>query len=209
MIYTTNRAKNIKIINKAELCKSVIFNGKEYIQTGMESGPITIYGWSFNEVYITFKDDITDFSEAFDGCDALTEIPENLFANCPKVNTFFQTFALCKSLKSIPTGLFAHNPEVTDFSGTFSGCEALKSIPTSLFDNNRKIEVFSGLFSNCTSLKGESPYTVVEGKKVHLYERELYPELFEEPGLHFGVFENCTGLTDYAKMPSVWQKFQD
>ena len=60
-----------------------------------------------------------------------------------------------------------------------------------------------------TSLKGESPYTVVEGKKVHLYERELYPELFEEPGLHFGVFEYCTGLTDYANMPSVWQKFQD
>ncbi|MCS2444931.1 hypothetical protein NXU86_10060 [Phocaeicola vulgatus] len=58
-------------------------------------------------------------------------------------------------------------------------------------------------------MKGESPYTVVEGKKVHLYERELYPELFEEPGLHFGVFEYCTGLTDYANMPSVWQKFQD
>ncbi len=169
MIYTTNRAKNIKIINKAELCKSVIFNGKEYIQTGMESGPITIYGWSFNEVYITFKDDITDFSEAFDGCDALTEIPENLFANCPKVNTFFQTFALCKSLKSIPTGLFDNNRKVSDFSYTFYGCSALT---------------------------GESPYTMIGDQKVHIYERNNYLYIFSKIENRTGTFSGCNGLTD-------------
>ena len=169
LIYTTNRAKNIKIINKAELCKSVIFNGKEYIQTGMESGPITIYGWSFNEVYITFKDDITDFSEAFDGCDALTEIPENLFANCPKVNTFFQTFALCKSLKSIPAGLFDNNRKVSDFSYTFYGCSALT---------------------------GESPYTMIGDQKVHIYERNNYLYIFSKIENRTGTFSGCNGLTD-------------
>ena len=150
-----------------------------------------------------------NFAWLFYNCRKLESIPEKLFANCPAVTDFSSSFAACKRLVSIPSALFAHNPNVTDFSYAFSDCSFITSIPASLFDNNRKIEVFSGLFSNCTSLKGESPYTVVEGKKVHLYERELYPELFEEPGLHFGVFEYCTGLTDYANMPSVWQKFQD
>ena len=150
-----------------------------------------------------------NFAWLFYNCRKLESIPEKLFANCPAVTDFSSSFAACKKLVSIPSALFAHNPNVSDFSYAFADCSFITSIPASLFDNNRKIEVFSGLFSNCTSLKGESPYTVVEGKKVHLYERELYPELFEEPGLHFGVFENCTGLTDYAKMPSVWQKFQD
>ena len=188
LIYTTNRAKNIKIINKAELCKSVIFNGKEYIQTGMESGPITIYGWSFNEVYITFKDDITDFSEAFDGCDALTEIPENLFANCPKVNTFFQTFALCKSLKSIPTGLFAHNPEVTDFSGTFMDCSTLKSIPENLFANCPKVTDFSETFDGCAKLTSIPENLFANCPKVTTFGRHSRAYIS-------GAFSNCTSLT--------------
>ena len=200
LIYTTNRAKNIKIINKAELCKSVIFNGKEYIQTGMESGPITIYGWSFNEVYITFKDDITDFSEAFDGCDALTEIPENLFANCPKVNTFFQTFALCKSLKSIPTGLFAHNPEVTDFSGTFMDCSTLKSIPENLFANCPKVTDFSETFDGCTSLT-TIPEKLFANNPSAAYFCGMY-------SYETGTFQGCTSLQSipenlFANNPEV------
>ena len=246
---------NIKLIHKAEYCKSIIADGKELI-TGDEYGEIRVPELNDEKVYITFKEELTDFSDAFYRCLALKSIPEQLFANnaevtnfsgtffgcislksiptglfanCPKVTKFSLTFYGCTALKAIPEKLFANNPEVTDFSGTFSGCtalttipenlfannpavtdfeqtfdgcSALKSIPTSLFDNNRKIEVLLGLFSNCTSLKGESPYTMIGDKKVHLYERQNYPEHFTAPINFWDCFHNCTGLTDYDQIPS-------
>ena len=218
---------NIKLIHKAEYCKSIIADGKELI-IGNERGELVVPELNDEKVYITFKEDLTDFSDAFYGClalksipenlfannpevadfactfwncKALTEIPENLFANCPKVTDFSYIFA-ATSISSIPENLFANNLEVTDFTGTFLGCLKLEQIPNKLFDNNRKIKVFSGLFSNCTSLKGESPYTMIGDKKVHLYERQNYPEHFTAPINFWDCFHNCTGLTDYDQIPS-------
>lgn len=224
--------KHVKLVDDATFCKSIIADGKELI-TGNESGPLRVLELNDEKVYITFKEDLTSLANAFSGCSALKSLPanlfannrkvnsfrltfsgcsalttisENLFANCPKVNTFFQTFALCKSLKSIPTGLFAHNPEVTDFSGTFSGCSALESIPEKLFANNTKVTNFSYTFKNCSALIGESPYTMIDGQKVHLYERANYPEHFTTPTSTYHAFGNCTGLTDYAQIPTNWKE---
>ena len=255
MIYNTGT--NVKLINKAEYCKSIIADGKELI-TGKESGEIRVPELNDEKVYITFKEDATDLSSTFYGCSALKSIPENLFANCPKATDLSSTFYGCWALKSIPENLFANCPEVTDFSDafgktsvtsipenlfahntevtsfattfqecpflttipeklfannpevtnfayTFSGCSALKSIPENFFANNTKVTNFSYTFKNCSALTGESPYTMIGDQKVHLYERQNYPEHFTTP-INFGdCFYECTKLTDYAQIPSDWK----
>ena len=256
LIYQTGT--NVKLINSAEYCKSIIADGKELI-TGKESGELVVPELNDEKVYITFKEDVTDFSGAFNSCTSLKSIPENLFANNPAVTNFsytfysctsltsipenlFQncspdeifeeTFCDCTSLQSIPEGLFANCPKAAGFSFTFSGCSALKSIPENLFANNTKVTDFSGTFVDCTSLKsipenlfanntkvtnfyvtfsgckaltGESPYTMIDGQKVHIYERQNYPEHFTTPTDFNYTFMSCTGLTDYAQIPSDWK----
>ena len=188
------------------------------------------------KVYITFKEDLTDFSDAFLGCTLLTAIPKNLFAHNPAVTSFQGTFSACSALTAIPENLFASNPAVTDFGSTFSNCSALatipeklfancpkvtsfsrtflacktlKSVPAGLFDNNRKVTDFGsrfyGLFHNCSALTGESPYTVIDGQKVHLYERANYPEHFTAPSNVHNTFRECYNLTDYNQIPSNWK----
>ena len=310
---TYNTGTNVKLIHKAEYCKSIIADGKELI-TGNERGEIRVLELKDPKVYITFKEDLTSLANAFENCTSLTTIPENLFANCPNVTKFKETFFICtalksipeklfannrkvtefdysfkncikltsvpanlfannpavisfnatfenctslttipenlfannpvvtsfdftfdgcKALQSIPIGLFANNPKVTIFQGTFSGCSALAtipenlfasnpkvtefghsfknctkltSVPAKLFDNNRKVIDFDFTFNGCTALTGESPYTMIDGQKVHLYERADYPEHFTAPTDFWKCFENCTGLTDYIQIPSNWKK---
>ena len=224
--------KHVKLVDDATFCKSIIADGKELI-TGEEYGAIRVLELKDEKVYITFKEDLTSLANAFSGCSALKSIPENLFANCPKATDFSYTFFGCKALTAIPEGLFANNPKVTIFQGTFSYCSALKSLPTNLFANNRKVNsfrlTFSGCsalesiseklfanntkvtnfsytFKNCSALIGESPYTMIDGQKVHLYERADYPEHFTTPTSTYQAFGNCTGLTDYAKIPTNWKE---
>ena len=221
----------VKLINKAEYCKSIIADGKELIVTGNESGELIVPELKDPKVYITFKEGITDFSDVFLGCTKLTSVPANLFANHPnatsfsgaffgcmslksipaglfannrKVTDFYSTFFGCTSLAAIPENLFANNPEVTSFNFTFYGCKALTSIPANLFDNNRKVTDFAYTFYGCKALTGESPYTMIDGQKVHLYERANYPEQFTAPENSDRCFYGCTGLTDYSQIPTDW-----
>ena len=226
---------NVKLIHKAEYCKSIIADGKELI-TGNERGELVVPELNDEKVYITFKEDLTDFSDAFLGCTLLTAIPKNLFAHNPAVTSFQGTFSACSALTAIPENLFASNPAVTDFGSTFSNCSALatipeklfancpkvtsfsrtflacktlKSVPAGLFDNNRKVTDFGsrfyGLFHKCSALTGESPYTVIDGQKVHLYERANYPEHFTAPSNVQNTFRECYNLTDYNQIPSNWK----
>ena len=224
--------KHVKLVDDATFCKSIIADGKELI-TGEEYGAIRVLELKDEKVYITFKEDLTSLANAFSGCSALKSIPENLFANCPKATDFSYTFFGCKALTAIPEGLFANNPKVTIFQGTFSYCSALKSLPANLFANNRKVNsfrlTFSGCsalesiseklfanntkvtnfsytFKNCSALIGESPYTMIDGQKVHLYERADYPEHFTTPTSTYQAFGNCTGLTDYVQIPTNWKE---
>ena len=149
--------------------------------------------------------EVNDFSYMFHDCSALTAIPENLFAHNPKVINFVATFSGCTSLESIPEQLFANNPAVGIFDQTFSDCWKLTTIPEKLFDHNTEVTSFDGIFKYCSALTGESPYTMVDGKKVHLYERVNYPDHFTEPINFWDCFYDCTGLTDYAQIPTNWK----
>ena len=155
---------------------------------------------------------VTEFFLTFSYCTSLSSIPAGLFDNCPNVTKFLATFSRCTSLTSIPVGLFDNCPNVTDFTHTFLECSSLTSIPVSLFDNNLKVEGFEGTFEDCTRLQGESPYTVIDGPKYHLYERKQRPDYFATPKessydneISNGCFNGCTGLSDYNDIPSSWK----
>ncbi len=136
----------------------------------------------------------TDFSCMFQGCSNLETVPADLFAPCPRARRFFQTFCL-SGLTEVPEGLFASSPDIEDFEAAFRECSALTTLPAGLFDYNRKVQIFAFAFWGCWNLRGESPYSLVDGQKVHLYERIGYPDWFVAPIRHEGCF-NMEGLED-------------
>jgi hypothetical protein len=88
---------------------------------------------------------------------------------------------------------------VTDFVGTFEHCRGLISVPVGIFDYNRMVISFEQAFSMCNNLTGESPYTLIDGVKYHLYERHKNPDEFVAPSGH-SCFRECTRLSDYTKI---------
>lgn len=139
---------------------------------------------------------IESFYGTFDNCDMLKHIPGSLFSTNIKVTSFENTFCNCYALEEIPADLFSRNKNVRSFSSTFSYCYNLKEIPVSLFDNNRKVLNFNYTFYAIDNLTGESPYTVIDGVKYHLYERHLNPDHFVSPIEYYGCFGGCWNLTD-------------
>lgn len=181
----------------------------------------------------------THFNSAFADCTALETIPANLLASCTELKYVTAMFVGCTSLKSLPEGLFANNPAIESFEETFAectqletipeslfsavgtkttsiafsycfyGCSALKTIPVGLFDTVRRISFIDCCFAGCSAVKGESPYTMIDGRKVHLYERVQgtdFPRIPSNKTAHQGCFADCTGLTDYASIPAEWQQ---
>ena len=59
---------------------------------------------------------------------------------------------------------------------------------------------------NCWNLTGESPYTMIDGQKVHLYERVNYPDHFTEPTDFRVCFYDSTDMRDYIQAPDDWKE---
>ena len=138
----------------------------------------------------------------------MESIPAGFFSFAGKVQNMMTVFSGCASLKTVPEGLFDSLTEATRFQSTFVNCKALTSVPVSLLDKCRKVNMTMYMFSGCSSLEGESPYTMVDGKKVHLYERSGYPDTFTKilDKDAKGTFAGCTRLTDYAAMPAKYKE---
>ncbi|MGI6074122.1 MAG: BACON domain-containing protein [Fermentimonas sp.] len=141
---------------------------------------------------------VTNFSSVFKNCTGLTSIPKDIFANHTKVTNYSSAFDGCTALKSVDAGLFAASPKVTNFSKVFNNCTTLTSVPVSIFDNNREVTNFSGAFAGCSQLGGESPYTVVAGSRIHLYQRNEHEGEFKTVKNTKECFKECTKLTDYG-----------
>lgn len=114
-------------------------------------------------------------------------------------------FQGCEALESVPEGLFDAFEQVTTYAYTFQNCTALKSIPVSLFDASKGITAVNFLFAGCSGLTGESPYTLVEGVKIHLYERTTTNGFTKAITSRTKCFNGCTGLTDYEAIPTAWK----
>ena len=148
----------------------------------------------------------TQFDYTFERCGSLKSIPSGLFAHNNKALYFNSTFRDCSSLSEIPDGLFDGNPDAFDFYGTFAYCN-LKAIPTHLLDNQRKITNFQEIFCGGYNIESESPWTMVNGKKVHLYERHLYPDAFVTPISFRACFVDCHMMPDYDSIPDDWKNW--
>lgn len=146
---------------------------------------------------------VTNLSNAFNGCAALTAIPAELFTGLTGVTNLSGVFLGCAGIRSVPENLFAGLMGVTNFNSTFSGCTALETVPVSVFDDARAVTNFGKTFSGCTSLKGESPYTLIGGVKVHLYER-TGNAAFTAVKTTAGCFTGCSGLSDYATITGTY-----
>lgn len=167
----------------------------------------------------------------FMGCTSLEEIPEGLLDPLVNLNRCVNLFAECSSLRVIPASLFAKNTALTTLTGAFRNtavteipaglfdnnpllsdifqcfwqCQKLESIPVSLFDNTKKLRNINGLFEGCSSLKGSTPYTIVEGKEVHLWERVDHTDLFTAIWNAPKCFTGCTMLEDWDMIPENWK----
>jgi hypothetical protein len=151
-----------------------------------------------------------NFSYLFSGCTGIKTIPADLFSNCKSAYDFSQTFAGCSSLQMIPEGLFDSVPSANTnvkFPYCFAYCTSLKTIPVALFDKALKASKFDYAFAGCTGLTGESPYSMYNGNKIHLYERKQYYNLggFNNRITGTKCFNGCTGLSDYEDITTGWK----
>ena len=166
--------------------------------TALESIPATLLYACAN---------VTNVSYLFAGCSSLKDIPAALFANNPKIQDFNYTFKGCSSLEAIPETLFSAIGTESmgiSFSSCFANCSSLKDIPAALFDTVTKIRYIDNCFNGCSALTGESPYTTIGEKKVHLYERQQ-KDGFRVINEYDDCFKGCSGLSDYANMPMAWR----
>lgn len=148
---------------------------------------------------------VTSFANICKGCSSLTTIPSNLFEGCVSVRNADQMFNDCSKLQVIPEGIFSDMFQLETIEWIFDNCAALESVPVNLFDNSRRIKSCYYAFYGCKMLSGESPYTIIDGVKVHLYERCDYPDYFVEPTRMDYCFAICTKLSDYASIPAEWK----
>lgn len=157
---------------------------------------------SINSRLITIDGDITrtDTSECLTDTKTLTAVRRigsikgslaHLFENCNNLITFV----------GVLDDIYLTDNSVQSL---FAGCTKLKKILPNIFDNCRKLTNFRDCFNGCSNLTGESPYTMVNGKKIKLWERS--PENgFAKPTVYDGCFRGCTNLSDYDSIPSSWK----
>lgn len=145
-------------------------------------------------------ENLADVNSMFQGCLALESIPAVLFKDCLHLRYVSTTFSGCSSLSAVPEDLFKYNPDIAEVNSLFSDCSALVTVPVNIFDNNRKINSMHYIFTRCVNVKGESPYTVIDGQKIHLYERNQYTDYFSYIGNHQNSFERAS-FSDYDKIP--------
>lgn len=149
--------------------------------------------------------ELEEINGVFSRCTNISQIPEDLFINNTKIGSFAALFRECSNLTSIPEGLFRNNIYASSFQSTFYFCYSLEKIPTGLFDNNRKVTDFSLAFYCCDRISGESPYSIIDGVKYHLYERHLNPDHFVRPASFDDCFWGCDNLIDWEEIDEPWK----
>lgn len=148
----------------------------------------------------------------FADCPKLIEVPQALaFMNILSAVSAFEN---CTSIKSVPD-LFTKCEKLTDVTNVFKGCTniehaprvfqncAVLNPPVNVFDDCKKAYDFNKCYNNLPAATNESPYTVVNGQKIHLWERT--PELgFALPTQYDFCFTDSPNFADYANIPEAW-----
>ena len=157
--------------------------------------------------------EVINFTSLFQGT-RISTIPSDLFAYSPKATTFANTFSSNTSITYVPSGLFDLVPLATSFASCFFSCTGLTTIPSTLFDKNTNAVNFSGTFYNCRALTTVLQFTY--NQNVTIFNNVYFmssttnaltgtaPEIWLRSPTPSGTaaFRNCTGLTNYASIPS-------
>jgi hypothetical protein len=157
--------------------------------------------------------EVINFSSLFQGT-RISSIPSDLFEYSPNATTFSNTFSSIITLTTVPNGLFDSVPNATTFASCFFGCSALTSVPSTLFDQNTTAVNFSGTFYNCRALTNVLQFTY--NTNVTIFNNLYYmsstsnaltgtaPTLWLRTPTPSGTraFFNCTGLANFASIPS-------
>lgn len=112
-----------------------------FSQSGLEKIP---------EDFLKYAEKLLWVDNMFYSCGKITEIPANLFYNCPELNSVSNVFG-ATGITSIDKDIFSKNPLLDDASQIFSQTP-LEEVPAGLFDHNPEITTFNAVFSNCTQL---------------------------------------------------------
>ena len=155
-----------------------------------------------------FKDcKVKSYTMAFAGCSSLKTVGSEAIDCYGQNATVSNMFLDCTSLETVPADFMINVGEVTNLYCMFKN-SGIKTLPVNLFDKYVKLSDIRSLFENCTNLTGESPYTIVNGVKYHLYERTTTAS--EVNGLaaitkYSLAFKGCNGLSDYSQIDGTWK----
>lgn len=142
---------------------------------------------------------LRDVHQAFSGARIRSAV--GAFQNCPTLTSVVNLFTDCKSLTDV-TDIFKGCTNIKRASRVFRNCAVLNP-PVNVFDDCKKIYDFKEGLNNLPAATNESPYTVVNGQKVHLWERTA--ELgFTVPQTYDHCFSDSPNFADYANIPEAW-----
>lgn len=188
--------------------------------TRLESVPEQMFRWCPR---------LLSVSRIFAYCRTLKTKMDYMFADCPALDSveyiLFEAFAVQSAVGILSNSLaithadhmFMRCKALTDVTDMFFGGEYTKltsvinifydcpllNVPSSVFDLAKRIIKFKYAFAINTSATNESPYTVVNGQKVHLWERT--PELgFALPTQYNLCFTDSPNFADYPNIPETW-----
>lgn len=163
---------------------------------------------------------ITTFNTTFRESGLKSVSPE-LFKNNINATTFSYVFYACKQLESLPEGLFKYNALATTFTYMCDGCTDLKSVGEGIFDNSsattltRAFAGCSNLSNNINEMMSLSIYNKITGTANLFYGcthvtgsgLQLIDAFVSVTSTtaKAGTFNGCTGLDDYADIPSAWK----
>ncbi len=134
----------------------------------------------------------------------LESVPAKLFSSCGNIKNMNGTFSRT-NIETVPNGFLDACTGLKTVRETFSYCLNLKRIPVSLFERNRMIESFNHTFDGDINLRGESPYEIINDRKVHLYERVKYPDHYLPVLESMRCFGDCGSMNDYRLIPNDWK----
>jgi hypothetical protein len=147
----------------------------------------------------------------------LTSIPSDMFNFSPNAQIFSSAFSFTQ-ITSVPSGLFNSVPLATDFTSTFYACVSLTTVPLTLFDLCPDVVNFSQTFRQCAAItSGVIQFTF--NTAVSTFQNVYYmasttnsisgtaPTIWLRTPTPYGVgaFRNCTGLTNFASIPSTFK----
>lgn len=159
--------------------------------------------YQFHQADYMFADcpELRNIAQTFYECRNKLISARGAFENCPKAITASYTFAVCRNLTYI-TNVFKGCKGLDIVEGTFTECDKLNP-PINVFDDCKNLYYFNTTFRKLDAVTNESPYTIVNGKKVHLWERTA--DLgFKVPTNYERCFADSPTFADYANIPEAW-----